>query len=81
VRNIEEQQPKPAAFAALAAARVKTGDVEQGSAIFREALESADAIMRGEQRAAAYVDMVAALNDRLMFLGKPARAEQRRDDD
>jgi tetratricopeptide (TPR) repeat protein len=81
VRNIEEKQPKPAAFAALAAARVKTGDVEQASSIFGEALESADAIARSDQRAAAYVDMVAALNDRLMFLGQPARAEQRRDDD
>ena len=70
VRNIEEKQPKPAAFAALAAARVKTGDVEQGSSIFKEALDAADAITRSDQRAAAYVDMVTALNDRLMFLGK-----------
>ena len=72
VRRIDEKQPKPAAFAALAAARVKTGDVGQGTSIFQEALEAADAIGRGDQRAAAYVDMVAALNDRLMFLGKPA---------
>jgi hypothetical protein len=72
VRTIEEKQPKPAAFAALAAARVKTGDAAQGSAIFKEALDAADAIGRSDQRAAAYVDMVAALNDRLMFLGKPA---------
>jgi tetratricopeptide (TPR) repeat protein len=72
VRNIEEKQPKPAAFAALAAARVKTGDAEQGSSIFKEALDAADAIARSDQRAAAYVDVVAALNDRLMFLGKPA---------
>jgi tetratricopeptide (TPR) repeat protein len=76
VRNIEEQQAKPAAFAALAAARVKTGDVEQGSAIFKEALEAADEIARSDQRAVAYVDMVAALNDRLMFLGKPAGEEK-----
>jgi tetratricopeptide (TPR) repeat protein len=75
VRRIDEKQPKPAAFAALAAARVKTGDVDQGAAIFKEALEAADAIARGDQRAAAYVDMVAALNDRLMFLGQPAGAE------
>lgn len=75
VRRIEEQQPKPAAFAALAAARVKTGDVGQGSSIFREALDAADAIGRSDQRAAAYVDMVAALNDRLVFLGKPAAPE------
>lgn len=76
VRKIEEQQPKPAAFAALAAARVKTGDAAQGSSIFEEALESAAAIARSDQRAAAYVDMVAALNDRLVFLGQPARDEK-----
>jgi tetratricopeptide (TPR) repeat protein len=76
VRNIEEKQPKPAAFAALAAARVKTGDSEQGASIFKEALEAADAIPRSEQRAAAYVDVVAALNDRPMFLGQPAREEK-----
>jgi tetratricopeptide (TPR) repeat protein len=76
VRKIEEQQPKPAAFAALAAARVKTGDAAQGSSIFEEALASADAIARSDQRAAAYVDMVAALNDRLVFLGQPAREEK-----
>jgi tetratricopeptide (TPR) repeat protein len=77
VRNIEEKQPKPAAFAALAAARVKTGDVEEGSSIFKEALEAADAIARSDQRAAAYVDMVTALNDRLVFLGKPVNSEQK----
>jgi hypothetical protein len=71
VRKIDEKQPKPAAFAALAAARVKTGGVDQGTSIFKEALEAADAISRSDQRAAAYVDMMAALNDRLMFLGKP----------
>jgi len=71
VRKIDEKQPKPAAFAALAAARVKTGDVDQGTSIFKEALESADAIARSDQRAAAYVDVVAALNDRLVFLGQP----------
>ena len=76
VRNIEEKQPKPAAFAALAAARVKTGDVALGASIFKEALEAADAIPRSDQRAAAYVDVVAALNDRLMFLGQPAREEK-----
>jgi len=74
VRKIDEKQPKPAAFAALAAARVKTGNVDQGTSIFKEALESADAITRSDQRAAAYVDMVAALNDRLVFLGQPVGA-------
>lgn len=77
VRKIEEKQPKPAAFAALAAARVKTGGVEQGTSIFKEALEAADAITRGDQRAAAYVDVVAALNDRLMFLGQPLGGERK----
>jgi hypothetical protein len=77
VRKIEEKQPKPAAFAALAAARVKTGDVGQGTSIFKEALESADAIARSDQRAAAYVDMVAALNDRLVFLGQPVGGQQK----
>jgi tetratricopeptide (TPR) repeat protein len=77
VRKIEEKQPKPAAFAALAAARVKTGDVDQGTSIFKEALESADAIARSDQRAAAYVDMVAALNDRLVFLGQPVGGQQK----
>jgi len=76
VRNIEEKQPKPAAFAALAAARVKTGNLEQGASIFQEALAAADAIPRNDQRAAAYVDMVTALNDRLMFLGKPVGEER-----
>lgn len=76
VRNIEEKQPKPAAFAALAAARVRTGDVEQGSSIFKEALDAAETIARSDHRAAAYVDMVGALNDRLMFLGKPVGEEK-----
>ena len=79
VRRIDEKQPKPAAFAALAAARVKTGDVDQGTSIFKEALEAADAIARSDQRAAAYVDMVAALNDRLMFLGQPVGRRARKD--
>jgi tetratricopeptide (TPR) repeat protein len=76
VRNIDEKQPKPAAFAALAAARVKTGDAKQGASIFKEALDAADAITRSDQRAAAYVDVVAALNDRLIFLGQPVRKDE-----
>jgi tetratricopeptide (TPR) repeat protein len=76
VRNIDEIQPKPAAFAALAAARVKTGDVAEAAAIFSEALQAADAIARSDQRAIAYVDMLTALNDQLMFLGQPVRAEK-----
>jgi len=76
VRNIDDVQPKPAAFAALAAARVKAGDVTEAAAIFREALQAADAIERSDQRANAYVDMLTALNDRLMFLGQPAGIEK-----
>lgn len=44
-------------------------------------MAAADAIPRDDQRAAAYVDVVAALNDRLMFLGQPAvPGEQPKDD-
>jgi hypothetical protein len=76
VRKIEEKQPKPAAFAALAAARVQIGDTDQGSSIFKEALEVADSIARNDQRAAAYVDVVVALNDRLLFLGQPVKKDE-----
>jgi hypothetical protein len=74
VRRIEDLQLKPAAFSALAVARIKSGDVEASQAIFEEALTAADAIARHDQRAAAYVRVVNALNDRLVFLGKPAAA-------
>ncbi|HKS54624.1 MAG TPA: hypothetical protein VJS12_05030 [Steroidobacteraceae bacterium] len=76
VRKIAEKQPKPAAFAALAAARVKIGDADQGASIFKEALEAADSIARNDQRAAAYVDVVVALNDRLLFLGQPVKKDE-----
>jgi hypothetical protein len=72
VRRIDDIQLKPAAFSALAVARIKSGDVEASQAIFDEALTAADAIARDDQRAAAYVRVVNALNDRLVFLGKPA---------
>jgi hypothetical protein len=74
VRKIDDMQLKPAAFSALAAARVKTGDASASWAIFQEALAAADSISRNEQRAAAYVRIVNALNDRLIFLGQPARS-------
>jgi ribosomal protein S20 len=74
VRKIDDMQLKPAAFSALAAARVKTGDVTASWAIFQEALAAADSIARNELRAAAYVRIVNALNDRLIFLGQPARS-------
>jgi hypothetical protein len=72
VHKLEETQLKPAAFAAIAAARARIGDVEGGASIFQEALAAADQITNTQQRAAAYVDVVTALNDRLMFLGRPA---------
>lgn len=74
VRRIDDMQLKPAAFSALAAARVKTGDVAASWSIFQEALAAADSISRNEQRATAYVRIVNALNDRLVFLGQPARS-------
>lgn len=72
VHKLDETQLKPAAFAALAAARARIGDVEGGASLFQEALAAADQIANTQQRAAAYVDVVTALNDRLMFLGRPA---------
>lgn len=72
VQKINDRELKPAAFAALAAARVKAGDVAGSQEIFREALASAESLPRSEQRAAACVRIVNALNDRLMFLGRAA---------
>jgi tetratricopeptide (TPR) repeat protein len=72
VRAIAEAPLKPAAFAALAAARVSAGDLPGGWTIFQEALSVAEQIERPDQRAAAYVRIINALNDRLMFLGQPA---------
>jgi hypothetical protein len=72
VRRIDDIQLKPAAFSALAAARIRSGDIEASRSIFEEALGAAEVISRDDQRAAAYVRVVNALNDRLVFLGKPA---------
>lgn len=72
VRKINDRELKPAAFAALAAARVKAGDLAGSREIFHEALASAESLPRSEHRAAACVRIVNALNDRLMFLGRPA---------
>jgi hypothetical protein len=77
VRRIEDLELKPAAFSALAAARVKAGDVPGSWEIFQEALASAEAMPRADRRAAAYVRIVNALNDRLMFLGRPAGYEEK----
>jgi tetratricopeptide (TPR) repeat protein len=77
VRNIEEAQLKPAALAALAAANVTIGDVEGGWSILQESLAAAESLARPDQRASAYVRIVNSLNDRLMFLGRPAKVEDR----
>jgi hypothetical protein len=80
VREIGDIQVQPAAFAALAAARVRTGNLAASQSIFDEALLAADSIDRRDQQAAAYVRVVNALNDRLVFLGQPANsAEQAKD--
>lgn len=75
VRSIDAPPVKPAALAALAAARVTIGDVAGGWSIFQESLTAADALERQDQRAAAYVTIVSALDDRLIFLGQPARRD------
>jgi hypothetical protein len=71
VRKLADHELKPAAFAALAAATVKAGDLPGSRAIFQEALSSAESLPRSEQRAAACVRIVDALNDRLELLGLP----------
>jgi hypothetical protein len=75
VRNTEDIEFGPAAFAALAAAKAATGDVQSGRSIFQEATGAADAIEREERRAAAYVRIADALNDRLVFLGQPLKSD------
>lgn len=75
VRSIGEVRLKPAAFSALAAARARTGDVKGSWSMFQEALAAAESIPRVDQRAAAYVQIVDALNDRLLFLGQPVRSD------
>ena len=76
VRAIEDEQLKPAAFASLAAARVTLGDVEGGRQLFQEGLAAGADMVRPAQRASAYIHMVSALNDRLMFLGQPASSAE-----
>lgn len=75
VHSIDVLPMRPAALAALAAARVTIGDVAGGWSIFQESLAAADALERRDQRAAAYVRIVSALDDRLIFLGQPARGD------
>ena len=73
VRSVEDVEFRPAAFSALAAARVASGDLPGGRSIFEEALSAADSIEREDRRAATYVKIVNALNDRLVFLGQPMK--------
>lgn len=75
VRSIDALPMKPAALAALAAAQVTIGDVVGGWSIFQESLVAADALERQDLRAAAYVRIISALDDRLIFLGQPARGD------
>lgn len=72
VSRMTDRDLQPAAYAALAAARARAGDVPGSREIFREALTSAEALSRGDQVAAACVRIVDALNERLMFLGRSA---------
>jgi hypothetical protein len=75
VRKIDDPQLKPAAFAALAAAQVRSGDADSSDAAFDEALRAAESLERADQRAAAYVRIVTALDERLLFLGQPTRTD------
>lgn len=65
---------KPAAFAALAAARHRLDG--GGEALFTQALNAAVALERPDQRSSAYLSIVNAINDRLVFLGRPAAPVQ-----
>ena len=75
VRSIDALPMKPAALAALAAARVTIGDAKGGWSIFQESVMTADALERQDQRAAAYVRIFNALDERLIFLGQPVRGD------
>jgi predicted negative regulator of RcsB-dependent stress response len=73
VRNVQDVEFSPPALAALAAAAAATGDAAAGRSIFEEAIGAADSIERQDRRAAAYVRIANALNDRLVFLGQPMK--------
>jgi hypothetical protein len=72
VRKINDPDLLPAAYAALAAARARAGDVPGSREIFHEALVAAESLSRNDQIAAACIRIVDALDDRLMFLGRSA---------
>lgn len=75
VRQIPDTQLQPAAFAALAAAQAATADPATGQEIFEESLQSAQSFAAAEQRSAAYLRIVNALDERLPFLGQPLRLD------
>lgn len=75
VRKIEDLQVRPGAFAALAAASVTIDQKALGGELFDEALRTAASLSQPEQRGAAYIRIVNALDDRLLFLGQPASAK------
>lgn len=70
VRKIDDSDLLPAAYAALAAARARAGDVPGSREIFHDALVSAESLGRGDHIAAACIQIVDALDERLMFLGR-----------
>lgn len=72
VRRINDRELLPAAYAALAAARARAGDVPGSRETFQEALTAAEALSRSDHIAAACVEIVDALDERLMFLGRSA---------
>lgn len=72
VARIDDPLLPPPALASLAAASVRAGAPSLGGEIFDELLTAASRIERPDRRALAYVRAANALNDRLMFLGRPA---------
>ena len=66
---------RPGAFAALAAASVTIDQKALGGELFDEALRTAASLSQPEQRGAAYIRIVNALDDRLLFLGQPASVQ------
>jgi hypothetical protein len=77
VAKIDDPLLPPPALASLAAASVRAGAPALGGEIFTELLAAAARIDRPDRRALAYVRAASALNDRLMFLGRPANEAER----
>jgi tetratricopeptide (TPR) repeat protein len=76
VARITDPLLPPAALATLAASSVSAGDAKLGAEIFAAALAAATSVDRADQRALAYVRMVDALSDRLLFLGRPVNGSE-----